>query len=227
MNPFIPQMQPWFDEQEKKALSDYLDAGGWMTEFTETKNFAAAIASYTGSKYGSVLANGTLTMTAALIALGLTKKVDEVIVPAYTMIATPNAVVLAGATPVFCDVERNTMCMDMESMKKAITSKTKAILLVSINGRYPNKLEAILDFCKQKNIFVIEDAAQSLGSFYKGRHVGTYGLIGSFSFSMPKIITTGQGGALVSDDEELMRKIELVKNFGRKEAGIDEHIFLI
>jgi perosamine synthetase len=217
-------MKPWFDEREKQALSQYMDSGGWLTEFRKTREFASMIAEYTGSRYCSILSNGTVTMIASLIALGIGKG-DEVIVPDYTMIATANAVLMAGSTPVFADVERETICLDFESMKSKVTRRTKAIMLVSINGRYPNRLEEILKFCQQRNIKVIEDAAQSLGSFYKGKHVGTYGDVGSFSFSMPKIITTGQGGALISNDEELYHKIELVKNFGRKKAGIDKHVF--
>lgn len=224
-NRVIPQYEPWFDEKEKEAIAAYMNNGGWLTEFKETQTFAKMIAAYTGAKYCSVLSNGTVTMTAALIALGIGMD-DEVIVPAYTMIATPNSVLMAlGAKPVFADVEIDTMCLDFEGMKKAITPKTKAIMLVSINGRYPTRLSDILEFCKENHIFVVEDAAQSLGSFHNGKHVGRYGIAGSFSFSMPKIITTGQGGALITDDEDLYRKIELVRNFGREQAGVDKHIF--
>lgn len=225
MRNFIPQMQPWLDEKEKEAVAEYLDEGGWLTEFRKTMEFAGMMADFTGARYCSILANGTVTLTAALIALGIMSKDDEVIVPDYTMIATANAVLMAGATPVFCDVEKETACMDFTSMKALCTKKTRAIMLVSINGRYPNSLEDIIAYCRKRDIHVVEDAAQSLGSFYKGRHVGTYGVIGSFSFSMPKIITTGQGGALITDDEELYRKVELVKNFGRESAGVDKHIF--
>lgn len=221
---FIPQFKPWFDDREREALNTYMLNGGYITEFKKTKEFAGMIADFTGSKYCSILANGTVTMTAALIALGIGKD-DEVIVPAYTMIATPNSVLMAfGAKPVFADVEVETMCLDFESLKTAVTERTKAVMLVSINGRYPKAINEILEFCREKNIFVIEDAAQSLGSFYKGKHVGRYGIVGSFSFSMPKIITTGQGGALITDEEDLYKKIELVRNFGREQAGIDKHI---
>ena len=225
MNNFIPQMQPWFDSKETTAIVNYMNKGGWLTEFKETQTFARMIAEFTGAKYCSILANGTVTLTTALIALGIGRD-DEVIVPAYTMIASANSVSMAfGAVPVFCDVEIDTMCMDFESMKSAVTAKTKAIMLVSINGRYPSRLSDIIDFYKQNNIFVVEDAAQSLGSYYMKRHVGTFGNIGSFSFSMPKIITTGQGGALITDDEDIFKKIELVRNFGRESAGIDKHVF--
>lgn len=222
---FIQQYKPWFDEREIEAVTEYMRGGGYLTEFKKTQDFADSIAKYTGSEFCSIYANGTVTLTAALIALGITNKSDEVIVPDYTMIATANAVIMAGATPVFCDVERETICLDYESMRSVVTKNTKAVMLVSINGRYPKKLNEILSFCKENKISVVEDAAQSLGCFHNGKHVGTYGDIGSFSFSMPKIITTGQGGALVTNDTALHKNIELIKNFGRESAGVDKHIF--
>lgn len=222
---FIQQYKPWFDENEIQAVVSYMRSGGYLTEFTKTKEFADSLANYTGVNHCSILANGTVTLTAALIALGITDKRHEVIVPDYTMIATANAVILAGATPVFADVERETICLDYDSMRAVVTPNTKAIMLVSINGRYPQRLEEILVFCRERQISVVEDAAQSLGCFYHGKHVGTLGDIGSFSFSMPKIITTGQGGALITNSEKLYRNVELVKNFGRESAGVDKHIF--
>lgn len=222
---FIQQYKPWFDESEITAVTEYMRGGGYLTEFKKTQDFGQSLANYTGAAYCSIYANGTVTLTAALIALGITNREDEVIVPDYTMIATANAVIMAGATPVFADVERETICLDYESLKSVVTPNTKAIMLVSINGRYPNKLHEILAFCKEKGIAIVEDAAQSLGCFYEGKHVGTYGDIGSFSFSMPKIITTGQGGALITNNPALNRNIELIKNFGRESAGVDKHIF--
>ncbi|MFZ2448250.1 MAG: DegT/DnrJ/EryC1/StrS family aminotransferase [Syntrophobacteraceae bacterium] len=225
MNHFIPQTQPWFGPEEKQAVADYMESGGWVTEFVKTREFARVIAEYTGAGFCSVLSNGSVTLTAALLACGIGRD-DEVVVPAYTMIATANAVPMAcGAKPVFADIERETMCLDLDSLMAACTPNTKAVMLVSINGRYPEKLEGILRFSRQRDIKVIEDAAQSLGSYCSGRHAGRFGECGSFSFSMPKIITTGQGGALITDDEELYRKIELVRNFGRKQAGVDDHVF--
>jgi perosamine synthetase len=223
--PFIPQMQPWLDECETNAVHDYMAGGGWLTEFKKTADFAQAIAQFTGSRHCSITSNGTVSLTAALIALGIGRG-DEVVVPAYTMIASATAVLMAqGAVPVFADVEPETMCLDLAGLKSALTPRTRAVMLVSINGRYPRGLEELLAFCRERGLPVVEDAAQSLGSFHRGRHVGTYGAIGSFSFSMPKIITTGQGGALVTDNEELYKKIELVRNFGRENPGVDRHVF--
>ena len=167
--------------------------------------------------------NGTLSITVALLACGI-KGGDEVIVPDYTMVATPNAVEIIGAKAVFVDIERETLCMDFDKMKAAITDKTRAVIIVSINGRYPTRIQEMVDFCRKKGIWVIEDAAQSLGSFYNQKHVGRYGDIGSFSFSVPKIITTGQGGALITDRKDLYEKILLIRDFGRSKAGEDHYL---
>jgi len=218
---FINQMEPWFGDEEKQAISDYLDAGGWLTEFAKTRQFEQMIAEYVGSRYCFVLSNGTVTLFAALMALGVGAG-DEVIVPDYTMIASANAVVLAKATPVFVDIDRKNLCLDLDLVEQVITPHTKAIMVVSINGRYPD-MEAIKSVAQRHSLFIVEDAAQSLGSRCAGRHLGTFGDIGSFSFSAPKIITTGQGGALVTDDAGLAEKIRKIKDFGRRQSGIDFH----
>lgn len=223
MNKFINQMEPCFDEREREAINEYMLSGGWVTEFRKTREFERMIAEYTGAKFCSVVSNGTVSLSIALMACDIGRD-DEVIVPDYTMVATPNAVELIGAKAVFADVEKETLCMDFEKMKAAVTERTKAVILVSINGRYPSDVQQFVDYCEERNIVLLEDAAQSLGSFYKEKHVGRYGQIGSFSFSAPKIITTGQGGALITDDEELYRKIVLIRDFGRNEGGSDHYL---
>ncbi len=221
---FIMQMQPWFGEEEKRSIREYLDENGFMTEFKRTEKFEMMIAEFTQAKHCIVVNNGTISLTLAALALGL-KHGDEVIVPNYTMVATPNSVQMIGAVPVFVDVEPETLCMDIEIAKKAITSKTKAIILVSANGRYPKVgIKAFVDLCKLHNISLIEDSAQSLGSYdSSGRHVGTFGQIGSFSFSAPKIISTGQGGCLITNDDDLAFKLRRLKDFGRSGGGNDVH----
>lgn len=213
-------MEPWYGKEEKKAILDYLNSGGWLMEFKKTEELEKMICDYTEAKYCSVVSNGTISLFLALKALDI-KNGDEVIVPDYTMIATPNAVVMAGAKPVFVDVD-DSLCLDTKLVSKAITSKTKAIIHVSINGR-AGELNKLKKLCKDKKICLIEDAAQSLGSFHNGKHLGRYGLIGSFSFSVPKIITTGQGGALITDNKKLYERIEKLKDFGRVKAGVDLH----
>lgn len=220
---YIPQMEPAFDEKERAAINEYMLSGGWLMEFKKTREFEHMIAEYTGVKYCSIMPNGTLSLSVALLSCGIGVD-DEVIVPDYTMAATPNSAELIGAKAVFVDVDRNTLCMDFDKMVNAVTSKTKAVMLVSINGRYPDNMEKFVSFCKERNIWLIEDAAQSLGSKYNNKHLGTIGDIGSFSFSVPKIITTGQGGALVTNNEELYQKIIKLRDFGREKGGSDHYL---
>ena len=149
---------------------------------------------------------------------------DEVIVPDFTMVASANAVKLAGAEVVFVDIEADSLCMDFERMSEAVTPRTKAIVLVTVNGRYPARMMEFAAFCRDRGLRLVEDAAQSLGSFKDGRHLGTFGHIGSFSFSAPKVITTGQGGALVTDDDALIERIRLLRDFGRASGGSDHYL---
>lgn len=224
MNEFIMQMRPHFGVEEKKAITEYMDEDGFITEFKRTEKFENMIAEYTGAKNCVVVNNGTISLTLAAIASGV-KQGDEVIVPNYTMVATPNSVKIFGATPVFVDVEPVTLCLDINLVRQSITSKTKAIILVSANGRYPKAgIKEFESLAKEKELILIEDSAQSLGSFYPdGRHIGRAGLVGSFSFSAPKIISTGQGGALITDDDEIAYKIRRLKDFGRSGGGNDIH----
>lgn len=194
---FIMQMRPWFGAEEKQALCEYMDEDGFLTEFKKTAKFEQMIADFTGAKHCIVVNNGTISLTLAALAVGINAG-DEVIVPNYTMIATPNSVKMFGAKPVFVDVERETLC--------------KA------------GIEAFVNLCKEHNLALIEDSAQSLGSFYPNdKHIGTMGLVGSFSFSAPKIISTGQGGALITDNDEIAAKIRKLKDFGRSGGGNDIH----
>ena len=224
MSDFIMQMRPFFGEEEKKAVCEYMDEDGFITEFKRTENFEKMIGEYTGAKHCVVVNNGTVSLSLAAMAVGI-ESGDEVIVPNYTMIATPNSLKMFGANPVFVDVELDTLCLDINLVKKAITPKTKAIMLVSANGRYPKSgIKAFENLCKEKDLVLIEDSAQSLGSFYPdGRHIGTAGLVGSFSFSAPKIISTGQGGAIVTNDDDVARKLRKLKDFGRSAGGNDVH----
>ncbi len=219
---FINQAEPWLDDKEATAINDYLKSGGWLTEFKKTAELEKLISEFTGANYCSMVCNGTVSLTIALMALGL-QKGDDVIVPDFTMIASSNAVILGGGRPVLVDVEPENLCLDLRSLKSSVTEKTKGIILVTINGRYPSKYEEITDYCQRENLFVLEDAAQSLGSFKGGKHLGTFGDIGSLSFSSPKIITTGQGGALITDSEELHARIRALKDFGREKGGTDHH----
>lgn len=221
---FIPQMEPWFDHNEREAVDRYLAGGGWLTEFELTRQFEQDIARQTGAKHCIVTNNGTISLTLAAMAVGIAAG-DEVLIPNYTQIASPNSVYMFGAQPVFVDVEPDSLCMDIDKAAAAVTSKTRALMLVSANGRYPVAgIERFVAFCRDHNLILIEDAAQSLGCHYPdGRHIGTVGLVGSFSFSVPKIITTGQGGALITDDDGVAARLRKLKDFGRSGGGNDIH----
>ena len=220
---FISQMEPSFDMREADAIYEYMKSGGWCTEFKKTRQFEQMICDYTGAKHCWITSNGTVSLSIALMAVGVGIG-DEVICPDYTMAATPNSAELIGAKAVFADIDRRTLCMDFEAMKVAVTPKTKAVMLVSINGRDPEEMERFAAFCRERGIHLIEDTAQSLGSFYHGTHQGRFGEIGSFSFSAPKIITTGQGGALITDDDELADRIKKIRDFGRDQGGSDHYL---
>lgn len=217
-------MQPWIGKEEQKAVLSYLQGGGWLTEYKKTEELENMIARYIGVKHACMVTNGTVSLLVALLVLGIGKG-DEVIIPDLTMIASANAVILAGAKPILVDINREDLCLDLDLAKKAITKRTKALMFVSLNGRSPD-MNKVVAFCKKNKLYLIEDAAQSLGSKYKGQHLGTFGDIGSFSFSAPKIITTGQGGALVTNSDDLITKIRRIKDFGRVKSGVDEHITL-
>jgi perosamine synthetase len=221
MGEFVNQIEPWVDENEVRHMTEYLRSGGWLTEFKKTREFEEMIAGYTGAKHCVVVSNGTVSMAIAYWAAGIGAG-DEVLVPNFTMIATPNAVRLIGATPVLVDVEPRTLCMDMGAARQMLTSRTKSVALVSLNGRSPD-MAAWNTFCSEHGLFLLEDAAQSLGSFHNGRHLGRFGQVGSFSFSSPKIITTGQGGALITDDDALAASMRKIKDFGRERGGVDWH----
>jgi len=217
-------MEPWFGEEEAKAVYDYLKSNNkgkpWNSEFEKT------VQNVTGASFAVTTLNGTISLTQALLALEL-KPGDEVLVPNSTMIATPNSCLIIGLKPVLVDIERETLCLDLTCAEKALTPRTKAMMYVPLNGRSGN-MDEVVAFCRKHNLFLIEDAAQALGSYYKGthffkKHLGTFGDIGSFSFSLFKIISTTQGAVLVTDSPKWHDRIKLLKDFGRTGKGPDIH----
>lgn len=218
---FINQMEPSFDKAEVNALNNYFKGAGWGGEYVKTEELESMIAKFTKVKYCSMNSNGTISLIIALLALNL-KQGDEILVPDITMIASPNAAILLGIKPVLADIEKDTLCLDLKQAEKLLTPKTKALMYVPFNGRSGN-MKQVVNFCRKHQLYLIEDAAQALGSYWQGQHLGTFGQIGNFSFSVPKIITTGQGGALITDNKKLYEKIEKIKDFGRIRGGIDIH----
>jgi perosamine synthetase len=194
---YIPQMRPYFGNEERQALSQYGFEDNFITEFSYTHQFERGLSDRLGVEDVYAVNNGTIAISIAALALEIVPG-DEVIVPNFTMIATPNAVKLLGAIPVFADVEPDTWCVSKADIFEKITPKTKAVIIVSANGRSPSyDVEALTVELNALGISVIEDAAQSLGSTYSdGTAIGTKSNIATLSFSGPKIISTGQGGAV-------------------------------
>ena len=216
---FIPQIEPWIDSQELKYLKEAIKST-YVTENALTQRFELRIQELTGAKHVISMCNGTAALYCCLKALGIGPG-DEVIVPNLTFIATANAVIMAGATPVFCDVT-DTFSIDLDSAKKCRTAKTKAILPVHLYGLSAD-IQDIIWFARDYNLKVIEDAAQGVGVKYNGVHVGTLGDMGILSFYGNKTITCGEGGVVLTNDSELAEKCYKLKNHGRKGKGVFIH----
>jgi len=216
----IIQSRPNFDLKEADAAYKYLaDSNNFYTEFKKTEELERMLCDFIKCKHCIMTVNGNVALILALMSLNIGQG-DDVIVPNYTMIASINSIKMVGANPIIVDVDPNTLTITKELIEQNITSNTKAVMHVSLNNRSKN-INEITEYCKHNNIKLIEDAAQSLGCFIDNKHYGTFGDIGCFSLSTPKIISTGQGGFVVTNDDELAKKLRMIKNFGRKNGGID------
>lgn len=219
----INQIEPKITKKNINSINSYLKKDNWITENKYTLEFENRFKKYTGSKYAVAFPNGTLTLLGILKSLNL-KKNSKVIIPNITMVATATSIKLAGFKPIFADVETKYLCMCPIDLEKKVKQKNvKAVIYVTLNGRSGN-LEKIKKICKKYKIYLIEDSAHSIGSFLKNKHHGNFGIASSFSFSMPKIITTGQGGMIVTNSKKIYEKLKLIKNFGRPQAGNDYYI---
>ena len=220
----IYQIKPVLGNKVKKKLIDYIKNDHWLTEYKITENFEKKFSKFTNSKYCICFPNGTLTMSSILACLNL-KENAEVLVSNYTMVATANVVKFVNLKLKLVDISENDLCMCPKDLEKKITKNTKVVIYTQMNGRV-GQIQKIRKICNKKKIFLIEDAAHALGSYIKNTHVGNSGIAASFSFSMPKLITMGQGGAIITNNKNLATKLRYYKNFGRKKSGEDIHNFL-
>jgi perosamine synthetase len=216
---WIPQVEPYITQNDINAITRYLNSGGWLTEFEKTEEFERMIADFLGVKYAVVVTSGTVALYLSLLALDIGSG-DSVVVPDYTMIASPNSVRWAGTEVILSDVERGTLCLDLD--KVVLKKNTKAMMYVPINGR-SGDMDRVRRFCKDNDLLLIEDACQAFGSKWNDKYLGTFGEIGVFSFTPHKIITTGQGGAVVTNNEEISEKVRKLKDFHRIKPGVDIH----
>src|SRR5581483_2707278 len=213
---------PVFDKVEESALLDVVRSAAWgRGSGKQVENFEAAYASLTGAKGCLATANGTSALLVSLGALGIGPG-DEVIVPPYTFVATVNAVLAFQAMPVFVDSDRETFQMDHRKLEAAITDRTAAIIPVHLGGNTCH-LDAILAIARKHNVPVVEDACQAHLSEWRGRKAGTYGATGCFSFQASKNLNSGEGGAILTNDPDLLEKCYAFHNNsrGRRSAGHD------
>lgn len=208
---FLPYGRQWIDEDDIQAVinvlkSDYLTTGPAIEEFENQ------LKTITGAEYAVAISNGTAALHAACFAAGIGEG-DEVITTPMTFAATSNAVLYCGGTPVFADINPETYNIDPEDIRRKITNKTKAIIPVHYTGQ-PCDMDEIMQIAKEHNLIVIEDAAHALGAEYKERKIGSIGDMTTFSFHPVKPVTTGEGGAVTTNDEELYQKLMLFRSHG-------------
>lgn len=209
---------PVFDAAEEQAVVRAVRSGKWgKLDGNEVATLERRFAGYHQAKHGIGVVNGTVSLRIALLAAGI-EAGDEVIVPPYTFLATATAVVESNATPIFVDINRETLNIDPELIEAAITPRTRAIIPVHLGGLACD-MDAIMAIAKKHNLTVIEDAAHAHGGEYKGRRLGSIGHMGSFSFQSSKNLCSGEGGLLLTNDDDLAQKCRSVHNCGRLPGG--------
>lgn len=207
----IPVWPVVWPETADKLKQLYLSRN-WSFNGSYEQAFARRFAQYHSCSDGILMVNGTVTLQCALQTVGVSEG-DEVIVPALAWMATAMAPVYLGATPVFVDIEPDTLCIDPKAVEKSITKKTKAIVPVHLYGSMAD-MEAVMDIAKKHGLTVIEDCAHAHGGMWNGRGVGSIGQIGSFSFQQSKTLTSGEGGACITNDADLAEKLYRLKHIG-------------
>lgn len=212
----IPWWRPVVGDKERELVVDVLDRS-FPNEGELTRRFEDEICELTGAAHATAVTSGTAALFLSLKACGVGYG-DEVVVPDITFIASANAVEMCGAKPVLVDVEERNLNIDPAGFRKAVTKKTKAVIPVHVSGRAAD-MDQIVEIAQEKDILVVEDAAEAFTSKSKGKSLGTIGDVGCFSFSPHKIITTGQGGAIVTDEEDIYLGLRKLKDHGRPVRG--------
>lgn len=222
--PFIPVNEPDLSGNEKKYLLECIRTGWISSEGPFVKKFEQAFSQKVSRKYGIAVINGTAALDIAITALGI-KKGDEVIMPTFTIISCALAVVRAGAIPVYVDADPMTWNMKVDDLEKNISKKTKAIMIVHIYG-LPVDMDKVLRIAKKHGLKVIEDASQMHGATYKGKPCGSFGDVSTFSFYSNKLVTTGEGGMVVTNDPDIAERSVYYRNvcFDRERRYIHEDL---
>jgi perosamine synthetase len=210
---FLPVAAPALVGNEKTYVMDCLESTWISSNGSYINRFEEAFAAFCGTKHAIAVCNGTVALHVALLGMDIGPG-DEVIVPTLTFVATANAVAYCGAKPVFVDCEPDTWNMDVGRIEERITPQTRGIIVVHLFG-HPVDMDAVWEIANRHNLFVVEDAAEAHGAEYKGRRAGQLGQVATFSFYGNKIITTGEGGMIVTDDDALASKMRQIKGQGQ------------
>ncbi len=210
--PFPPW--PQYDEHEKRALNEVLESRvWWRTPGTQTLEFEQAFSRFHGARHGIAVTNGTAALEVTMAGLGIGAG-DEVILPDFTFVATASAVLFANALPVLVDVDPDTYCIDPNLLEAAITPRTKAIIAVHMGG-HPADLDRLQQIATARGLALIEDSAHAHATEWKGKRIGTFGTAGTFSFQSSKLMTAGEGGIVISNDDKFERQARSVHDCGR------------
>lgn len=205
---------PYYDESEINAVSDYFSNKPWLMEFKETRTLEEFFCEYYSVKNTIMTTSCTVSIFMCCLAIDLCAD-DEVIVSSYTQVATANGAKICGAKIKFADIDEKSGTLRLDEIEKNLSEKTKAIIITSINGRYPDNINDVVRFCKKNKIYLIEDSAQAFDCNKIGKKIGTFGDFGCFSFGMAKTISCGQGGLIITNNNDMAEKIKSIKNFGR------------
>ena len=223
----IPLSRPCFSDSDLEEIGLRVREvllSGWLTSGPLVNKFEEQFADFVGAEYAVALNSCTAALHAILLALGITKE-DEVIVPTNTFVATSNAVLYVGAKPIFADSDPDTFNISPKDIADKVSKKTKAIIVVHLCGN-PCNMDAIRKIVEENDLALIEDCAHAHGAKYKGKSCGTFGIASAFSFYPTKIVTTGEGGVVVTNDQRLAEKIKIIRNHGRASFGPAEIIDL-
>lgn len=216
----IPINRPWIDNEEKEEIIKVIDENALTSAARDggkrVQEFESSLRTFLNVKHVVAVNSGTAALHAALLALDI-KSDDEVLLPSFTFVATANAVVASGAKPVFVDINTKDYTIDLRDLKKKISKKSKAIIPVHLYG-HPADLTELNEIANQHSLYIIEDACQSLGSTYKNKQTGTFGKMGCFSMYASKVLTAGEGGAIVTNEDETADTLKMIRNHGMVEG---------